>query len=486
MARIRDEIERDGPITFARFMDLALYDPDGGYYRSEAARPGRDGDFLTAPEAHPIFGAALSRAVADAWDRLGRPDPFVLREYGAGTGTLAVAILDGLATERPDLASAIRYEPIEVEPRRLEAIAARLECGRARRSPDGARVNGSPGRRVRPGQRGARRPADASGRRSGTASCARSSSASREGELRRRRGRPIDAGPGTPGSPTRASRSPTASGPRSAWRSMRWVAAAAAGLGRGVLLLIDYGYPAAELYDPIRRRDGTLRAYLRHRVHDDPYLHVGRQDLTAHVDVTAVERAASAAGLDASRHDHPGRVPRRARHRRTCCAAIQADPATTMEAYLAVRSALMRLLDPAAMGRFRVMAFGRGWPDGVAAGRAGLSAGASAHHRPHLTAPNRTGLGRCTYCCAVRRRGTIRDGRARPDGEWRANLHARSARAAPRHSVRAEPPGSVARSAPTDRMPIGQTRPFRVCLALHLDPRASGASPGRVARREFG
>ena len=108
VARIRDEIERDGPITFARFMELALYDPDGGYYRSEAARPGRDGDFLTAPEAHPIFGAALSRAVADAWDRLDRPDPFVLREYGAGTGTLALAILDALATERPDLASAHR------------------------------------------------------------------------------------------------------------------------------------------------------------------------------------------------------------------------------------------------------------------------------------------------------------------------------------------------------------------------------------------
>src|SRR4029453_15421475 len=68
-------------------------------------------------------------------------------------------------------------------------------------------------------------------------------------------------------------------------------------LRRGVLLLIDYGYPAIELYDPVRRREGTLRAYLRHRVHDDPYAHVGRQDLTAHVDVTAVERAAFAAGL---------------------------------------------------------------------------------------------------------------------------------------------------------------------------------------------
>ena len=67
MARIHDEIARDGPITFSRFMDLALYDPEGGYYRAVNARPGREGDFLTAPEAHPIFGAALARAVADAW-----------------------------------------------------------------------------------------------------------------------------------------------------------------------------------------------------------------------------------------------------------------------------------------------------------------------------------------------------------------------------------------------------------------------------------
>jgi SAM-dependent MidA family methyltransferase len=142
-----------------------------------------------------------------------------------------------------------------------------------------------------------------------------------------------------------------------------WIAAASAGLRRGVLLLIDYGYPAAELYDPIRRRDGTLRAYLRHRVHDDPYVHVGRQDLTAHVDVTAVERAAIAAGLT-----HLGTTTQAeflvGLGTEDLLHAIQADPATTMEDYLAVRSALVRLLDPAAMGRFRVMAFGRGWPDG--------------------------------------------------------------------------------------------------------------------------
>ena len=126
VARIHTEIERDGPMTFARFMDLALYDPDGGYYRAAAARPGREGDFLTAPEAHPIFGAALARAVADVWDRLDRPDSFVLREHGAGTGALGTSIIDGLRADRPDLVATIRYQPVEVETARLDTISARF------------------------------------------------------------------------------------------------------------------------------------------------------------------------------------------------------------------------------------------------------------------------------------------------------------------------------------------------------------------------
>ena len=125
-ARIRDEIRRDGPITFARFMELALYDPDGGYYRAEAARPGRDGDFITAPELHPIFGYTLASGFTEVWERLGRPDPFVIREHGAGTGALATAVLDGLVADRSGLAAAVRWEPVEVDPRRL------LSSGRAR------------------------------------------------------------------------------------------------------------------------------------------------------------------------------------------------------------------------------------------------------------------------------------------------------------------------------------------------------------------
>jgi len=362
VARIHVEIARDGPMTFARFMDLALYDPAGGYYRAEAARPGREGDFLTAPETHPIFGAALARAVADAWQRLGRPEPFVVREYGAGTGTLAIAILDGVAREAPDLAARIRYQPIEVEPRRIEAIGARLASAGhggalvAPSSPDASPIDGF----VLANEVLDALPTHRVVMRGGVL---------REVKVDSRDGAftDIETDPSMPALADRlaAEEVTLAEGQRAeiALAVDPWLAGAAAGMARGVLLLIDYGYPAAELFDPVRRGDGTLRAYLRHRVHADPYLHVGRQDLTAHVDVTAVERAAAAAGLA-----HLGTTTQAeflvGLGTERLLQAIQADPATTLEDYLAVRSGLMRLLDPGAMGRFRVMAFGRGWPEG--------------------------------------------------------------------------------------------------------------------------
>jgi SAM-dependent MidA family methyltransferase len=370
VARIHGEIVGDGPMTFARFMDLALYDPDGGYYRAEAARPGRDGDFLTAPETHPIFGAALARAVAAAWDRLGRPDPFVLREYGAGTGTLALAILEGLRRERPDLGATIRYRPVEVEAKRLDVIAARFAAagyGATLSTADRATVTsaGDPDDRPIDGFVVANEVLDALP----THRLVLRGRVLREVMVGSQDGTFVDveADPSTSALAARlgAEGVTLTDGQRVeiCLELDPWVSRVAAGVGRGVVLLIDYGYPAAELHDPIRRRDGTLRAYLRHRVHDDPYAHVGRQDLTAHVDITAVERAAMAAGLT-----HLGTTTQAeflvGLGTEGLLHAIQADPTTTLEDYLAVRSAVMRLLDPSAMGRFRVMGFGRGWPDG--------------------------------------------------------------------------------------------------------------------------
>jgi SAM-dependent MidA family methyltransferase len=357
--RIRAEIAATGPMTFARFMDLALYDPDGGYYRSDAARPGRGGDFLTAPEAHPIFGAALARALDEVWIRLGRPDRFVVREHGAGEGALAEGILSGLANSGSGLATAIRYQPIEIDPRRLESFRDRLaDAGFgdvAEPADDGPIVgcvlanevlDALPVHRV--GVRG--------------------------GELRERFVDLLEDALGDawgpPSSPALAARLDAAGIALAEGQSAEvclalddWIRVAAAGLDRGLMLLIDYGAPAVDLYDPTRRRDGTLRAYLRHTVHDDPYAHIGRQDLTAHVDITATERAAHAAGLTTvgmtTQAEFLVGVGTEDLLR-----SIQTDPATTMAGYLEVRSALMRMLDPAAMGRFRVMAFGRDWPVG--------------------------------------------------------------------------------------------------------------------------
>jgi SAM-dependent MidA family methyltransferase len=143
-----------------------------------------------------------------------------------------------------------------------------------------------------------------------------------------------------------------------------WLVRAAEGLRSGVLLLIDYGYPATELYDPKRRAAGTLAAYRGHRVGDDPYVAIGRQDLTAHVDITAVVRAAEAVGLE-----HLGTATQDSFLARLgageLLVAEQTRPGVTMQSYLEARSALVRMIDPAAMGRFRVLAFGRGLAAGT-------------------------------------------------------------------------------------------------------------------------
>jgi len=353
LAMIRDEIGRTGPITFARFMEIALYDPARGYYRGAVARPGRAGDFLTAPEASPIFGRTLARFARAVHEGIGAPSTFTIREYGAGTGALAAPLVaELLATEGGP--TAIDYLVAEIEPARVDAVRRALaDRPEVTVQPDHGRaidglivanevLDALPTHRI----------------------------VGREGELREIL---VGIGPGDVLADVESEPTTPALGARLAAESVEladgqhgeicleldsWIERAAAGLARGVLLVIDYGHPAADLYDPARRAAGTLATYFGHRVGDDPYRAIGRQDLTAHVDMTAVERAAVAAGLAAlgstNQTDFLARLGIG-----DLLVAEQTRPGADLQAYLETRSALVRMIDPGAMGRFRVVAFGR-------------------------------------------------------------------------------------------------------------------------------
>jgi SAM-dependent MidA family methyltransferase len=143
-----------------------------------------------------------------------------------------------------------------------------------------------------------------------------------------------------------------------------WVAAMSAGIGRGFATVIDYGAPAVELYGA-KRHEGTLRAYSGQRAHADAYVAIGRQDLTAHVDFTAIELAARnhgwrRLGLTSQAEFLVGSGFG------DMFAARQADPAVDPEDYLALRASAARLLDSRALGGFRVLVLDRGVPDGTA------------------------------------------------------------------------------------------------------------------------
>jgi SAM-dependent MidA family methyltransferase len=360
---IRDEIDASGGrIAFARFMDLALYHPEHGYYLAAARRPGRGGDFLTAPEATPYFGITLARQIAECWERLGRPDPFTVREYGAGIGGLAYDVIAGLSTEAPEAARALRYRLVEINEHRLaQALAAFDEVGLGHlvepEMPDG-----DPEPII--GVALANEIADALPVHRLTM---------REGVLRERYVAWRDGwfaeeeGEPTPAA-ARAGNAVLAQGIALADGDAidvspaagAWFAGVGHGLERGYAIVIDYGYPAAELYRA-HRLQGTVRGYYEHTVTDDPYRRIGEQDLTAHVDFTALQAAGESAGLRLAGFTTQGAFLA-SLGLGDFLLQLQQDPATALSDYLRAQAAVLRLIDPGGLGRFGVLLMAKDAP----------------------------------------------------------------------------------------------------------------------------
>jgi SAM-dependent MidA family methyltransferase len=363
--RIRAEIEDHGPMTFARFMERALYEPGHGYYRRDDAAPGRGGDFLTAPETHPIFGAVIGRLMEQAWDAVGRPDPFTITEYGAGNGALTTGLLGGLRDLGSPLLHVVRYRPVEVEPARIDALRrsvtdagldAYLVVDRPpAASPEIGAVVANEVVDALPVHRVVGRPGGIAELLVGLAS---------DGGFEH-----VEAPPTTPALARRLrDEGVTLEDGQETEICLvldGWLADAAAHLARGVLVLVDYGDEPPALHDPATRPTGTLRGFARHAVGGDPFRHVGRQDLTVTVDLQAVRDAAAHAGLQALGETTQAELVARLGTGELTQAVLR-RPGADLGHALALRSALARLLDPRGMGGFRVLVFGRGLPAGVA------------------------------------------------------------------------------------------------------------------------
>lgn len=360
-AAVREEVARRGPIPFADFMALALGHAAGGYYTDRSPRPTRAGDFLTAPELHPVFGSTLARQVAEAWERLGRPAPFVLLEYGAGSGALALAILAGLRADASPLADALAYAPVEINPHRVEELrAGAVAAGLPLVDPAALDLAPAPGFVL------ANEYLDAlpvhvleiRGGRPREVHVAVGCGGGLEEHLGEVAGPPVAERLAA----IRAAGIELEEGQRLEVRPAvgPWAREVARRLAAGIVLVVDYGAPAAELYGP-RRRAGTLMTYRSHVADgspDAPFRDVGERDLTAHVDTTALAAALAAAGLDVLGETTQAELLAGCGLEEVVGRARAAT--TSVGAALELRSAVGRLLDPRHLGAFRAVMAGRG------------------------------------------------------------------------------------------------------------------------------
>ena len=348
LQRIGSELEARGNwISFARYMEMALYEPGLGYYAAGAAKLGRAGDFVTAPELSPLFGRTLARQVAE----LLRPGETVL-ELGAGSGALAKVLLDELSCPYSILETSPQLQ--DHQKRRLGSRATWLsrlpECFRgvivANEVADALPVHAVAWRSHGVMERGV---------------CAN------EGELawseRAAAGELLAA--------ARAIDVPAPYESEIGLAARAWMRSVGACLERGAILVIDYGFPAREYYHP-QRSTGTLMCHYRHRAHGDPFYLPGLQDITAHVDFSALADAAAEGGLQVLG------FAGQAQFLVNCgiTDVLGAEDAADAARYAPLASSANTLLSPAEMGElFKVLAVGRG----VEGALMGFSSGERSH-----------------------------------------------------------------------------------------------------------
>lgn len=291
-------ISQNGRITFAAFMEACLYEPGLGYYTSPGRKVGAEGDFYTSISVHAAFGRVIAREIARMWQSMGCPVDFTLVECGAGNGRLACDIMDYLARREGVLYEGIRLVLVEKEPSLATVQEEMLAAHRGRvdwLSPgsfyggeftfsgclySNELIDALPVHRVVMGETGLQEVYVAL----------------HDGMLAEETGEPS-----TPELEAYLTRLGIAlhTGQQAEinLNAPAWLANASRALARGFVLTVDYGYPAMELYAPLRKR-GTLLCYYRHQTEENPYIRLGLQDITAHVDFSTLMSTGETLGLN--------------------------------------------------------------------------------------------------------------------------------------------------------------------------------------------
>jgi SAM-dependent MidA family methyltransferase len=408
---IRDEIARTGPITFARFMWLALYHPEYGYYLGggHGREPvGWAGDYFTSGDVHPLWGWCLARQAHELWLRMARPHPFYVIEPGAGRGLLARDMWTYALAHAPDWAGALRYVLVERAP-----AGSPLRLGREQRLRAALDAVHAPPHAV------TWVDALAAAVPQRAACClfanelidalpthvveARASSLA-ESYVDATSSRLVErAGPlSQPSVATYLDHYAVS------WRTfpdgwraecclaaIDWMQEAASAVQHGCLFVIDYGDRARALYTRDRRR-GTLTAYSQHRLAERLLAHPGEQDLTAHVNFSALIDAGRAAGLRlAGLTTQRDMLLRLGIEQEVEVRAARLYPYADTERHTdrgqrdyllraALRNAVATLLRPEGLGGFRVLVMHRGVPGGARMLTALRGASTAAHNGKDL------------------------------------------------------------------------------------------------------
>ncbi len=282
-----ETIRQSGPVTFERYMALCLYHPEFGYYMQARERTGAAGDYFTSADLHPVFARLLARQAAEMWEALGRPAQFSWVEMGAGRGLFARDFVTWTKENLPDFAAALAYLAIEAGPVQRARLAERLSAAGLEKSVHiGENVD-------------ALEPVVGCFFSNELVDAFPVSVVTRHGGRLKEiyvtaNGNELVETPGPISDPAVAAyvaryANSLEEGHRVEvnLNALRWLPSVAGRLARGFVVTIDYGDLAEFLYTEDRPR-GTLLAYRGHRTSEDLYGTPGENDLTAHVNFTAL------------------------------------------------------------------------------------------------------------------------------------------------------------------------------------------------------